>query len=57
MTFQEHLPQNKPARPDQEYGFSLDNFLADTWPYLLIIVVVLAIFFYARYSQRKRNKR
>ncbi len=57
MTFQqEHLPRQKPARPEQEYGFSIEQFFSDNWGYLLIILVVLIIFFYARYSWRKRNQ-
>ena len=54
---QEHLPKDKPARPEQEYGFTLEQFLSDNWPYLLIIIIVLAIFFYARFSWRKRHEK
>lgn len=53
---QEHLPRNKPATEREEYGFSLMDFLDDNWVYLLGIIVVLAIFLYARYNWRKRNK-
>lgn len=54
---QEHLPKQKPATPEQEYGFTVEQFLSDNWGYLVIIVVVLIIFFYARYSWRKRNRK
>lgn len=54
---QEHLPQDRPASAREEYGFHLEHFLEDQWPYLVGIVIVLAIFFYARYAQRKRNQR
>lgn len=58
MSFQqEHLPRDKPATEREEYGFSLEDFLEDNWIYLVGIIVVLAIFFYARYAWRKRNNR
>lgn len=54
---QEHLPRQKPATSEQEYGFTVEQFLTDNWAYLVMIVVVLVIFFYARYSWRKRNRK
>ena len=58
MNFQQpEIPQDRPARPEQQYGFELETFLEDQWPYLLGIVIVLVIFFYARYRWEKRHKR
>lgn len=54
---QEHLPQERPARPEQEWGFTIEQFVADNWPYLIIILIILVIFFYARYSWRKRHEK
>lgn len=54
---QEHLPQDRPASEREGYGFSLENFLEDQWIYLVGIIIVLAIFFYARHAQKKRRKR
>lgn len=58
MSFlQEHLPKNKPATEREGYGFSLDDFLEDQWIYLVAVIIILAVFFYARYAWRKRNER
>lgn len=54
---QEHLPQEKPATSEQEWGFTIEQFVSDNWGYLVIILIILVIFFYARYSWTKRNKR
>lgn len=54
---QEHLPKDKPASEREGYGFSIEDFLEDQWLYLVAIVVLLAVFFYARYAWRKRNER
>lgn len=54
---QEHLPKDKPATPDEQWGFTIENFMEDNWPYLLGILFVLMIFFYARYSWRKRHQK
>lgn len=53
---QEHLPQDRPATREQAWGFSIETFLEEQWPYLLGILVVLGIFLYARHSWRKRNE-
>ncbi|MFD2517290.1 hypothetical protein [Salinimicrobium flavum] len=53
---QEHLPKDKPATEDQEWGFSVETFLEDNWLYLLAIIFLLGIFYYARYSWRKRHE-
>lgn len=58
MSFQqEHLPQDRPATERQEYGFSLMDFLEDQWIYILGIIIVVAIFLYARAQWAKRNRR
>ena len=58
MSFQqEHLPQDRPASPEQQWGFTLEQFLSDNWEYLLGIVIILAVFLYARYSWRKRYEK
>lgn len=54
---QEHLPQDRPATADEEWGFSFQYFLEDQWPYLVGIAIVLAVFYYARYRWRKRHER
>lgn len=54
---QEHLPRNKPATPEQEWGFAFEDFLEERWPYLVAIAIVLAIFFYARHNWRQRQKK
>ncbi|GAB2762023.1 MULTISPECIES: hypothetical protein [Bacteria] len=56
MTFQqEHLPKDKPATSDEQYGFAIETFLEDQWPYLVGILLVIFIFFYARYRWDKRH--
>lgn len=58
MSFQQpELPQDRPASPGQQYGFELQTFFEDQWPYLLGILIVLVIFFYARYNWDKRHRR
>ncbi|MCC8359459.1 hypothetical protein [Salinimicrobium sediminilitoris] len=58
MNFQqEHLPKDRPASEREGYGFSLEHFLEDQWMYLVGILIVLVVFFYARYAWRKRNRR
>lgn len=54
---QEHLPKDRPASGREEYGFSFVDFLEDQWMYLVGILIVLAVFFYARYAWRKRHER
>lgn len=56
MSFQiQHLPQDKKATPEQEWGFTLEEFIVANWIYLLAVLVLLLVFFYARYSWRKRH--
>lgn len=53
---QEHLPKDRPASKDQSWGFTIWEFIAENWLYLLFIVFILGIFLYARYSWRKRHE-
>ena len=54
---QEHLPKDKPATREEEWGYSFMNFLEGNWEYLLGILFVLGVFLYARYSWRKRHEK
>lgn len=54
---QEHLPQDRPATREEQWGFSFETFLEEQWPYLVGIIIVLAVFLYARYAWRKRHEK
>lgn len=54
---QEHLPQERPATSEQEWGFTIEQFVSDNWVYLVFILIILVIFLYARYSWRKRHEK
>lgn len=55
MIFQQpELPKEKPATPEQEWGWTLKDFIVDNIWYLLAVALILFIFFFARYSYRKR---
>ena len=54
---QEHLPKDRPATERQEYGFSFMDFLEDQWLYILAVIVLVVLFFYARHAWDKRNRR
>ena len=54
---QEHLPKPKDANREQEWGFTLWEFIEGNWIYLSLILLVLVIFLYARYNWRKRNRK
>ncbi|WP_372917181.1 hypothetical protein [Salegentibacter sp.] len=55
--FQEHLPKDRPANREEEWGFTLWEFIADNWLYLIAILLILGIFFYARINWRKRQEK
>ncbi|HET8754004.1 MAG TPA: hypothetical protein VFM59_06550 [Salinimicrobium sp.] len=56
MVFQqEHLPKEEPATFEERWPFSLESFLEERWMYLVAIIVIIAIFLYARHRWRKRN--
>lgn len=54
---QVHLPQEEDATEAQEWGFTLWEFIAGNWLYLLGIVLVLIIFLYARHRRKKKFKK
>lgn len=57
MSFlQEHIPKEEPASELEEWGFTVWEFIVGNWIYLLAIVLILALFFYARHKQRERLK-
>lgn len=53
---QEHLPKPKDATKEQEWGFTFWEFIEGNWIYLGLILLVLAIFLYARHEMRKRRR-
>ena len=58
MAFQqEHLPQDRPAKREEVWGYSFESFLEEQWPYLVGILIVLGVFLYARYRWRKRHEK
>jgi len=52
----QHIPQEKPATREQEWGFTLWEFITGNLWYIIGILIVLGIFLYAR-NYFKRNKR
>ncbi|GGW98480.1 MULTISPECIES: hypothetical protein [Salegentibacter] len=54
---QEHLPKDRDATSEQEWGFTIWEFIADNWLYLMGILLILAIFLYARYNWRRRQQK
>jgi len=54
---QEHLPKDRDATREEEWGFTIWEFIADNWLFLLAILFILAIFFYARYNWRRRQRK
>ncbi len=57
MALQEHLPRDTQTTPEEEWGYTLMEFLGENWPYLLGILIVLGVFLYSRYSWRKRHEK
>ena len=54
MSFQiQHLPKDKAATPEQQWGYTFWEFITGNFWYLLGILIVLAIFLYARYYYKK----
>ncbi|WP_373058077.1 hypothetical protein [Zunongwangia sp. H14] len=56
IILQEHLPQVRDATEEENWGFTLWEFITGNWIYLLAILFILAVFFYARYNWRKRHE-
>ncbi|APG60745.1 hypothetical protein [Christiangramia salexigens] len=54
---QEHLPKDKDPNKVQEWGWTLPEFIEENMWYLLAILLLLVLFFYARYRWRVRNQR
>lgn len=48
MTLQEHLPKDKPASEEQEWGFTIWEFINANKYYLGIALVVLLIYLISR---------
>jgi len=57
MPLQLEIPKDQPASPEQEWGFTIWEFILENKWYLLAIILLLAIFYYARYSWRKRREK
>ncbi len=51
----EHIPQDKAATREEQWGFTLWEFIIGNLWYIIGILVILAIFLYAR-SYFKRNE-
>ncbi|CAN5178025.1 hypothetical protein BH23BAC2_BH23BAC2_05070 [soil metagenome] len=50
----QHLPQDKEATSEQQWGYTFWEFLTGNFWYILGILIILAIFLYAR-SYFKRH--
>lgn len=50
----QHLPQDEPATGDEQWGFTIWEFITGNIWYLLGVVLLLVIFYYARTYYRKR---
>lgn len=56
MSFQiQHLPQERDATREEEWGYTFWEFISGNFWYILGILIVLAIFLYAR-NYFKRNR-
>jgi hypothetical protein len=53
MAIQIEIPKDKQPRPEQEWGFTIWEFIVDNLLYLIAIILLLAIFFYARNYMRR----
>ena len=49
----QHLPQDKNPTPEQEWGYTIWEFLSGNMWYIIAILVLLAIFLYARSYMKK----
>lgn len=57
MSFQiQHLPQDKDATREEEWGYTFWEFITGNMWYLLAILIVLGIFLYARYYFKRNNR-
>jgi hypothetical protein len=55
MPLQLEIPKNQPPRPEQEWGFTIWEFILENKWYLLAIILLLVIFYYARHNWRKKR--
>ena len=53
----QHLPQDKNATREEEWGFTIWEFITGNWIYLLAIAFLIFIFLFARYRWRKRKQK
>lgn len=54
---QEHLPKDRDASESQQWGWEFQDFITQNFWYLVGILLLLAVFFYARHRWNVRNKR
>lgn len=54
---QEHLPKDKDPSEVQEWGWTFSEFVTENFWYLLAVLVLLALFFFARHRWSVRNNR
>jgi len=57
MPLQLEIPKDQPPRPEQEWGFTIWEFIVENKWYLLAILLLLAIFYFARYNWRKKREK
>lgn len=53
MLLQEGIPQDKQATTDEQWGFTIWEFILGNLWYIIGIIIILAIFLYARSYMRK----
>lgn len=56
MFLQLEIPKDRPPRPEQEWGFTIWEFIAENKWYLGAIILILIIFLYSRSNYRKKRK-
>ena len=57
MSFQvQHLPQDKDATSEQQWGYTFWEFISGNMLYLLAILLILGIFLFARYYSKRKRK-
>lgn len=54
---QPELPQDKAPTETQKWGWTFEDFISENLWYLLGILFLLAVFYFARYRWNKRNSR
>lgn len=53
MLFQQGIPQDKQATREEQWGFTVWEFIMGNLWYIIGIIIILAIFLYARSYMRK----